>query len=97
MRSFFKYVLATITGIGIVVVLLIIGLIAIITSTVSQMSSGKQTPVLANSVLYISLDHDITERIVTASVQHGWRLREISLEKNSLEEIFKQLSQPSAQ
>ncbi|NQD71867.1 signal peptide peptidase SppA [Sphingobacterium shayense] len=62
MRSFFKYVLATITGIGIVVVLLIIGLIAIITSTVSQMSSGKQTPVLANSVLYISLDHDITER-----------------------------------
>jgi ABC-2 type transport system ATP-binding protein len=47
--------------------------------------------------VYFNGDQDITERIVTASVQQGWRLREISLEKNSLEEVFKQLSQPSPQ
>ncbi len=62
MRSFLKYVLATVTGIGIVVVLLVVVLIAIVTSTVSQMSSGKETPVPSNSVLYISLNHEITER-----------------------------------
>ncbi|MGO3805548.1 MAG: signal peptide peptidase SppA [Sphingobacterium sp.] len=62
MRSFFKYVLATVTGIGIVVVLLVVVLIAIITTTVRQMSSGNDTPVPSNSILYISLNHEITER-----------------------------------
>ncbi|MGN7721748.1 ABC transporter ATP-binding protein [Chitinophaga sp. 22620] len=42
--------------------------------------------------VYFSGGQDITERIVTASVQHGWRLREISLDKSALDEIFKQLS-----
>lgn len=37
-------------------------------------------------------DQEITERLVTASVHHGWRLREISLDKTALDEIFKQLS-----
>jgi len=42
--------------------------------------------------LYFSGDQEITERVVAASMQHGWRLREISLDKTALDEIFKQLS-----
>ncbi|WP_346318431.1 ABC transporter ATP-binding protein [Chitinophaga sp. YIM B06452] len=42
--------------------------------------------------VYFNGGQDITERIVTASVQYGWRLREISLDKSALDEIFKQLS-----
>ncbi|MDO6431680.1 ABC transporter ATP-binding protein [Flavitalea sp. BT771] len=47
--------------------------------------------------VFFNGDQEITERVVTASVQHGWRLREINLEKNSVEEVFKQLSQHSRQ
>lgn len=39
---------------------------------------------------------DITEDIVVESVKQNWRLQEIVLEKNSVEEIFKQLSQHSS-
>lgn len=46
--------------------------------------------------VYFSGDQEITERIVTASVQHGWRLREIGLDKSALDEIFKQLSNQSS-
>jgi ABC-2 type transport system ATP-binding protein len=42
--------------------------------------------------LYFSGDQEITERIITASIQYGWRLREIGLDKSSLDEIFAQLS-----
>jgi ABC-2 type transport system ATP-binding protein len=42
--------------------------------------------------LYFSADQEITERIIVASVAGGWRLREISLDKSSLDEIFAQLS-----
>jgi ABC-2 type transport system ATP-binding protein len=42
--------------------------------------------------LYFSGDQDITERVIAASMQNGWRLREISLDKTALDEIFKQLS-----
>ena len=42
--------------------------------------------------LYFNADPEITERIITASVAGGWRLREISLDKSSLDEIFAQLS-----
>ena len=42
--------------------------------------------------LYFNADQEITERIITASVAGGWRLREISLDKSSLDEIFAQLS-----
>jgi ABC-2 type transport system ATP-binding protein len=45
--------------------------------------------------LYFSGDGELTERIVAASVTHGWRLREISLDKSSLDEIFAQLSNHS--
>ena len=37
-------------------------------------------------------DEEVSERIVAASLQHGWRLREISPEKGLLDDIFKQLS-----
>lgn len=42
--------------------------------------------------VYFSGDQEITERMVAASIQNGWRLREISLDKTALDEIFKQLS-----
>src|SRR6186713_2316406 len=42
--------------------------------------------------LFFNGDQDITERIIQTSVREGWRLREISLDKSSLDEIFAQLS-----
>ena len=42
--------------------------------------------------LYFNADQEITERIIALSVAGGWRLREISLDKSSLDEIFAQLS-----
>ncbi|KGE15783.1 signal peptide peptidase SppA [Sphingobacterium deserti] len=62
MRSFFKYVLATVTGISIVVVLFFAVIIGLIMSTVSQMGSGKEIDVPSDAVLYVSLNHAITER-----------------------------------
>ncbi|MBL1408245.1 ABC transporter ATP-binding protein [Sphingobacterium faecale] len=37
-------------------------------------------------------DRDITDRIIKASVQYDWHLREITFDKGSLDEIFAQLS-----
>ncbi len=65
MKSFFKYVLATITGIGIVVVLLFFLLVALVTSTVNQMGNSKESSVPNNAVLYVSLNHEIPERTTT--------------------------------
>ncbi|EDM35532.1 ABC transporter, ATPase subunit [Pedobacter sp. BAL39] len=45
--------------------------------------------------LYFNGDEQIAETVIAASVQHGWKLREINLDKSSLDEIFKQLSTPS--
>ncbi len=42
--------------------------------------------------IYFDSDEEITERLVAASVQHGWRLREITLDKGLLDDVFKQLS-----
>lgn len=42
--------------------------------------------------IFFSGDREITEHIITTSVQKGWRLMEINLEKSSLDEIFAQLS-----
>jgi len=47
--------------------------------------------------VYFNGDHNVTEKVVAASVQHGWRLREISLDKTALDEIFAQLSNKSSQ
>ncbi|HEY8389281.1 MAG TPA: ABC transporter ATP-binding protein [Parasegetibacter sp.] len=42
--------------------------------------------------VYFDCDQEITERLVETSVANGWRLREITLDKTALDEIFKQLS-----
>jgi ABC-2 type transport system ATP-binding protein len=42
--------------------------------------------------VYFDGDETITERIIAAGVQHEWRIREISLDKGLLDDIFKQLS-----
>lgn len=42
--------------------------------------------------IYFDGDRDITDRIIRASVQGGWRLREIYYDKSSLDEVFAQLS-----
>ena len=46
--------------------------------------------------LYFNGDPSITEIIIETSVQKGWRLREINLDKSSLDEIFAQLSNHTA-
>lgn len=45
--------------------------------------------------IYFDGDKTVTEKIVTASVQLGWKLQEIHLEKGLLDDIFKQLSNQS--
>jgi len=47
--------------------------------------------------IYFDGSRDITERIIASSVQHGWRLQEIALDKSLLDDIFKQLSNQSHQ
>ncbi|WP_127132310.1 ABC transporter ATP-binding protein [Pseudoflavitalea rhizosphaerae] len=42
--------------------------------------------------IYFSGDADITEKIIAASMQHGWHLREISVDKSQLDDTFRQLS-----
>jgi ABC-2 type transport system ATP-binding protein len=45
--------------------------------------------------IHFTGDQEIAERFVTASLKNGWRLREIQIEKSSLDEIFKELSTKS--
>lgn len=47
--------------------------------------------------IFFTGDQEIAERLIGASVQHGWQLREINLDKSSLDEVFKQLSGKSSQ
>lgn len=42
--------------------------------------------------VYFDGDEEIAERLAEASTQEGWRLREISLDKSLLDDIFKELS-----
>ncbi|WP_104380811.1 signal peptide peptidase SppA [Sphingobacterium sp. HMA12] len=62
MRSFFKYVLATITGIVISFVILFIVFMGIIGALISSASSDQEVVVKSNSVLFLSFDYDINER-----------------------------------
>lgn len=52
---------------------------------------------LSQKELRVDFDGDleISERLVAASVQHNWRLRELSPEKRLLDDTFKQLSSNS--
>lgn len=45
--------------------------------------------------IYFNGDRSISEKLVLESAKQGWRLRELSLEKNSLDETFAQLSKIS--
>ena len=47
--------------------------------------------------IYFDGDQEVTERLAAASVQHGWRLREIGYDKGLLDDVFKQLSTQSSQ
>lgn len=44
--------------------------------------------------IYFDGDEEITERLIAAAVENNWKLREISLEKGMLDDVFKQLSGP---
>ena len=64
MKSFFKYVLATVTGIVIsFVLILVIGLI-VIGAMVGSMTRDKEASVADNSLLHIDLRYQITERTI---------------------------------
>jgi len=62
MRSFFKYVLATITGIIISSIILFFIVIGIIGAMVSSVGTKSETITPSNAVLMINLDHSITEK-----------------------------------
>lgn len=61
MRSFFKYVLATITGVIVSTVLLFFIFLGIIGVMINSVSS-KDTATPSNAVLLIDLDHIVTEK-----------------------------------
>ena len=46
--------------------------------------------------VYFDSDEEIAEQLISTSVERGWRLKEISLDKGLLDDIFKQLSAQSA-
>jgi len=60
--NFFKQVLATITGVLITGVILFFGFIFLIAVLVSSSSQDTNIPAPTNSVLYISMDYNITEK-----------------------------------
>ncbi len=64
MKSFFKYVLATVTGIVISFFLLVIIGAIVVGAWVGSVVSDKETAVASNSVLHVKLDYQITERTI---------------------------------
>lgn len=46
--------------------------------------------------VYFNGNQEISERLISASVHSGWRLKEINLDKTALDEVFKQLSTKSS-
>ena len=60
--DFLKQVFATITGILITCVILFLGLMIFIGSMIQQASQSKKASVSPNSVLYIDLNHLVTEK-----------------------------------
>ena len=62
MKSFFKYVLATVIGTLLVLVVLLIVLIGVITATLSNVGSKEEVYIPSSAVLHVSLAHDIPER-----------------------------------
>ncbi len=64
MKSFFKYVLATVTGIVISFILLVVVGLIVIGGIIGSMTADKETKVANNSLLHIDLRHQITERTI---------------------------------
>ena len=63
MKQFFKYVLATIVGVMISSILVLIVIFSMIAASLSSLSPGaKDAVVPSNAVLYISLNHQVTEK-----------------------------------
>ncbi len=62
MKDFFKYVFATVIGIIISTVVLVILFMVVIFGAISSIGEEKTVEVKSNSVLYIDLDQAITER-----------------------------------
>ncbi len=54
--------------------------------------TGAEFITVRQARIYFDGDPEIAEKIIEKSVQYGWRLREINLEKSSLDEIFARLS-----
>lgn len=62
MREFFKYVFATVVGIVISTVVLVILFFVIMIGAISSLGEDKKVEVKSNSVLFLDLDQAITER-----------------------------------
>ncbi|RFZ85538.1 signal peptide peptidase SppA [Mucilaginibacter terrenus] len=62
MKQFFKYVLATITGIVISTIILAVLFVVIIGGIIASAGSDKAPEVASNSILHIKLDRAIAER-----------------------------------
>src|SRR5690606_1610015 len=62
MKSFFKYVLATVTGLILTLVVVMLIGAAIIAALISSATSDQVAVVAEKSVLHINLNHGITER-----------------------------------
>jgi ABC-2 type transport system ATP-binding protein len=64
-----------------------------------EIPGATQVEILSDRQIRIYFDgsKEITERIIASSVQNGWRLQEITLDKSLLDDIFKQLSNQTLQ
>jgi len=65
MKDFFKYVFATVVGIVVSFVLITVLAILIVVGMVSSISDDKTVEVKSNSVLFLNLDQNITERTIS--------------------------------
>src|SRR5690554_6953343 len=64
MKSFFKYVLATVTGLILTLLVLFLIGAAIMGVLISSATSDKAASVAEHSILHINLEHGITERTI---------------------------------
>lgn len=91
MQSFFKYVLATVTGIVISVILLFVVGMIVIGAIVSSMNTNE-TEVAANSLLLIDLKHEITERTIPDPFEELDLPGLVSVKSFGLNDILKRIA-----
>lgn len=92
MKSFFKYVLATVTGIVISFILLFVVGLIVIGALVSSMRADKETTVAANSLLLIDLKHEITERTIPNPFEELDLPGVVSVKSFGLNDILKRIA-----